>query len=102
MAVLQPGMLISNEPGFYKVGAYGIRIENVVLVTLPAESDSFPDVAKAMTSALSGAKLHGVDEAITSKVSIEIVQLSIECLDASANCYAAVAKSLAVTVPKNI
>jgi Xaa-Pro aminopeptidase len=33
---LQPGMLISNEPGFYKVGAYGIRIENVVLVT-PAE-----------------------------------------------------------------
>ncbi|HVX37877.1 MAG TPA: aminopeptidase P family protein [Hyphomicrobium sp.] len=35
MTVLQPGMLISNEPGFYKVGAYGIRIENVVLVTPP-------------------------------------------------------------------
>src|SRR6185312_14023277 len=33
MTPLQPGMLISNEPGFYKVGAYGIRIENVVLVT---------------------------------------------------------------------
>lgn len=32
MAVLQPGMLISNEPGFYKEGCYGIRIENVVLV----------------------------------------------------------------------
>jgi Xaa-Pro aminopeptidase len=32
-AVLQPGMLISNEPGYYKEGAYGIRIENVVLVT---------------------------------------------------------------------
>jgi Xaa-Pro aminopeptidase len=30
---LQPGMLISNEPGYYKEGAYGIRIENVVLVT---------------------------------------------------------------------
>ena len=29
-AVLQPGMLISNEPGYYKEGAYGIRIENVV------------------------------------------------------------------------
>ncbi len=26
-----PGMLISNEPGFYKEGAYGIRIENLVL-----------------------------------------------------------------------
>jgi Xaa-Pro aminopeptidase len=35
MTPLQPGMLISNEPGFYKVGAYGIRIENVVLVTPP-------------------------------------------------------------------
>lgn len=37
MAVLQPGMLLSNEPGFYKEGAYGIRIENVVLVTPPAK-----------------------------------------------------------------
>lgn len=33
MVPLQPGMLLSNEPGFYKEGAYGIRIENVVLVT---------------------------------------------------------------------
>ncbi len=37
MVALQPGMLISNEPGFYKVGAYGIRIENVVLVTPPEQ-----------------------------------------------------------------
>lgn len=29
---LEPGMLLSNEPGFYKPGAYGIRIENLVLV----------------------------------------------------------------------
>ena len=35
MATLLPGMLISNEPGYYKEGAYGIRIENVVLVTPP-------------------------------------------------------------------
>jgi Xaa-Pro aminopeptidase len=35
MAVLQPGMLLSNEPGFYKEDGYGIRIENVVLVTPP-------------------------------------------------------------------
>jgi len=27
---LKPGMIISNEPGFYKTGAYGIRIENLV------------------------------------------------------------------------
>jgi Xaa-Pro aminopeptidase len=28
---LEPGMIISNEPGFYKSGAYGIRIENIIL-----------------------------------------------------------------------
>ena len=39
MAPLHPGMLISNEPGYYKVGEYGIRIENVVLVTLPEAID---------------------------------------------------------------
>lgn len=29
---LKPGMLISNEPGYYKEGEYGIRIENLVFV----------------------------------------------------------------------
>ncbi len=29
---LRAGMIISNEPGYYKAGAYGIRIENLVLV----------------------------------------------------------------------
>ena len=29
---LQPGMILSNEPGYYKPGEYGIRIENLVLV----------------------------------------------------------------------
>jgi Xaa-Pro aminopeptidase len=30
---LEPGMICSNEPGYYKTGAYGIRIENLVAVT---------------------------------------------------------------------
>ena len=30
---LEPGMILSNEPGFYKEGAYGIRIENLEVVT---------------------------------------------------------------------
>jgi Xaa-Pro aminopeptidase len=29
---LAAGMIISNEPGYYKTGEYGIRIENLVLV----------------------------------------------------------------------
>lgn len=33
---LQPGMILSNEPGYYRAGAYGIRIENLIVVQ-PAE-----------------------------------------------------------------
>jgi Xaa-Pro aminopeptidase len=33
---LQPGMIVSNEPGYYKEGAYGIRIENLQYVTAPS------------------------------------------------------------------
>ncbi|GJL70482.1 MAG: Xaa-Pro aminopeptidase [Nitrospirales bacterium] len=29
---LKPGMIVSNEPGYYKTGAYGIRLENLVTV----------------------------------------------------------------------
>ncbi|HEY9056762.1 MAG TPA: aminopeptidase P family protein [Aurantimonas sp.] len=32
MAVLEAGMILSNEPGYYREGAFGIRIENLILV----------------------------------------------------------------------
>lgn len=32
---LEPGMILSNEPGYYRTGAYGIRIENLVVVREP-------------------------------------------------------------------
>ncbi len=30
-AVLESGMILSNEPGYYKTGRYGIRVENLIL-----------------------------------------------------------------------
>ncbi|MGB3176578.1 MAG: aminopeptidase P family protein [Albidovulum sp.] len=40
---LQAGMILSNEPGYYREGAFGIRIENLVLVddapSLPGGDD---------------------------------------------------------------
>ena len=30
---LEPGMILSNEPGYYRAGEYGIRIENLLVVT---------------------------------------------------------------------
>src|SRR5690606_14715256 len=31
-AILQEGMILSNEPGYYEAGAYGIRTENLMVV----------------------------------------------------------------------
>lgn len=34
---LQPGMILSNEPGYYREGAFGIRIENLIVVENAAD-----------------------------------------------------------------
>src|SRR5690606_7235054 len=31
-AAIEPGMILSNEPGYYREGAFGIRTENLLLV----------------------------------------------------------------------
>ncbi len=36
---LKPGMILSNEPGYYREGAWGIRIENLVVVEPPSTPD---------------------------------------------------------------
>ncbi|WP_019831408.1 aminopeptidase P family protein [Sphingomonas sp. PR090111-T3T-6A] len=41
---LRAGMILSNEPGYYKTGGYGIRIENLVLV----EEQAIEGAEKAM------------------------------------------------------
>lgn len=38
---LEPGMVCSNEPGFYKEGEYGIRIENLVIVHKTGDGSGF-------------------------------------------------------------
>jgi hypothetical protein len=63
MTVLEAGMIISNEPGYYKEGAYGIRIENLVLVSEPekallqsaywdAQGDAWHDLRESVLSTL--------------------------------------------------
>ena len=37
---LQPGMIITDEPGIYKAGSHGIRIENTLLI-VPAQENNF-------------------------------------------------------------
>ena len=44
---LKRGMILSNEPGYYRTGAYGIRIENLVLVTA---ADPVPGAEKVLNA----------------------------------------------------
>lgn len=48
---LLPGMITSNEPGLYRAGKWGIRIENLVL-TIPATTTEFGEFLKFETLTL--------------------------------------------------
>jgi Xaa-Pro aminopeptidase len=49
---IEPGMLTSNEPGLYKAGEYGIRIENLVLCVKDGEEGPFGQFYKFETLTL--------------------------------------------------
>ncbi|WP_341786710.1 aminopeptidase P family protein [Rickettsia endosymbiont of Cantharis rufa] len=61
--VLQPGMILSNEPGFYIPGKYGIRIENLMYVKENSEWLEFETLSLVpYASKLIDVKLLNIDE----------------------------------------
>jgi Xaa-Pro aminopeptidase len=48
---LEPGMITSNEPGIYRPGRWGVRIENLVL-TVPAQTTEFGEFLRFETLTL--------------------------------------------------
>ena len=64
------------------------------LAVIPAESDAFPSAARAISAQLARAKVACVDDTRLSKVSLEVVQLAIECVEPTGACYQQVGKSL--------
>ncbi len=66
----------------------------IKLAVLPVDEDQFPVIAGSLNSALRNVKVKGVDDYFLSKVTLEVVQLSIECVQPTSECYAAVGKSL--------
>ena len=60
---LQPGMIVSNEPGYYKTGAYGIRIENLV--------------------AVKEAKIDGADRRYLEFETLTLAPIDLNCIDLS-------------------
>ncbi len=59
--VLQPGMVTSNEPGIYKTGSHGIRIENLTLV-VPAGEGMFGEYLRFETLTLCPICTKGIRE----------------------------------------
>ena len=68
----------------------------VQLAVIPAESDVFPKAAQAVSASLAAAKVSGIDQTQVSKVSLEVVQLSVECVDPTSTCYEAIGRSRSV------
>ncbi|WP_411169430.1 aminopeptidase P family protein [Clostridium sp. MB05] len=58
--VLEPGMIITNEPGVYKEGKHGIRIENTLLVVKDIKSEEFGEFYKFQTISYCPIDLNGV------------------------------------------
>lgn len=58
---LEAGMLVTNEPGFYKKGEYGIRTENVLLVREQKETE-FGRFMEFETTTLCPIDINGIDK----------------------------------------
>lgn len=61
--ILQPGMIISNEPGLYRKGEYGIRTENLILVVEDQTTD-FGEFLKFETLTLFPIDSNLIDKAL--------------------------------------
>ncbi len=62
---LQPGMILSNEPGYYKTGEYGIRIENLVAVIhAPKKGGAERDTLQFETLTFAPIDRNAIEEAL--------------------------------------
>ncbi|MEF2553428.1 aminopeptidase P family protein [Aurantimonas sp. A2-1-M11] len=65
MAVIEAGMILSDEPGYYREGAFGIRIENLIL-TEPATDIPGGDIA-----------MHGFETLTLAPIDTRLVETSL-------------------------
>jgi Xaa-Pro aminopeptidase len=69
---LEPGMLLSNEPGYYKSGSHGIRLENLVFVKKTGQQDSLGrDVLGFRDVTLAPFELDLIDDSLLDKQEIQ-------------------------------
>ena len=68
---LLPGMILSNEPGYYKAGAFGIRIENLIVVETRRVRGAEREMLGFETISLAPIDLRLVDQALLNKQEID-------------------------------
>jgi Xaa-Pro aminopeptidase len=64
----EAGNVVSNEPGYYKAGEYGIRIENLIVVR---EAESFPGYLEFETITLAPIDTRLIDFSLLSKPEVD-------------------------------
>lgn len=64
----EPGNVVSNEPGYYKTGEYGIRIENLVAVK---QADGLPGYLEFETITLAPIETRLIDFALLNKTEVD-------------------------------
>ena len=62
--VLEPGMILTNEPGVYKEGKHGIRTENVMLVANDIETHDGGEFYKFEVMSYCPIDIEGIDESL--------------------------------------
>lgn len=67
---LQPGMILSNEPGYYREGEFGIRIENLLVVT-PVDSPDGRNMLGFETLTLAPIDTRLIDTALLGQQAVE-------------------------------
>lgn len=68
---LEPGMVVSNEPGLYKAGQYGIRTENLLLVVEGEKTQDYGTFYRFETLTLFPYDLNLIDLAMLTPVEIK-------------------------------
>ncbi|MVX67136.1 M24 family metallopeptidase [Clostridium chromiireducens] len=64
---LEPGMILTNEPGIYREGKHGIRTENIMLVIEAENNDEFGEFYKFETMSYCPIDIEGIDSELLTR-----------------------------------
>jgi hypothetical protein len=85
---------VPSSPGVSSRETAARSNRSLRLAWLPVEGFAYPQVAVALNDRLESARIANVDHHFRAPVSMEVAQLSLECIEAQPRCYEVVGKHL--------